>query len=74
MQLTAFSPIPLTLGSKESGFGGKNESIDHIKGNEGEAWHIVITLEEKDVLFHVAETTKVLLLSGIFFIILISFI
>jgi len=71
-QLVAFSPIQLTMGSAEYGFGGKNESIDQIKGNEGEAWHIVITLDENIAKIDAIKTTKILLITGIFFIILIS--
>jgi two-component sensor histidine kinase/HAMP domain-containing protein len=70
--LVAFAPIPLTLGTAESGFGGKNESNDHIEGNEGEAWHIVITLDENTAKIDASETTKILLIAGIFFIILIA--
>jgi two-component sensor histidine kinase/HAMP domain-containing protein len=71
-ELVAFSPIPLTLGSAESGFGGKNESVDHIKGNEGEAWHIVITLDENIAKIDAIKTTNIILIAGTLFIILIS--
>jgi hypothetical protein len=36
-QLVAFAPIGVTTGSDQFAFGGKQESIDHIKGNKGEA-------------------------------------
>lgn len=42
--IVAYSSIPITMGSKQVSFGGSRDSIDHIKGNEGDAWHIVITL------------------------------
>ena len=73
-ELIAFSPIPLTLGSDEYGFGGKHESIDHIKGNEGEEWHVVISLDEKIAIADADRTTRVLIIAGISFILLASFI
>ncbi len=41
----AFTPIPITKNSSEYGFGGSYQSIDHIQGNVGESWYILI--EEK---------------------------
>jgi len=49
-QLVAFSPIPITMGSTQFGFGGSKESIDHIKGNKGEGWHAVIFLNQDKTL------------------------
>lgn len=50
MHLVTYAPVPLTLGSKKYGFGGKKESIDQLKGNLGEAWHTIIVREKSDVL------------------------
>ncbi len=50
MHLVSYAPVPLTLGSKKYGFGGKKESIDQLKGNLGEAWHTLIVREKSDVL------------------------
>lgn len=44
--LTAFSPVTITQGTKKIGFGGSKASIDHLKGNKGESWHIVISLSK----------------------------
>ncbi|MCP4287097.1 MAG: HAMP domain-containing protein [Gammaproteobacteria bacterium] len=44
------------MGSTQYGFGGSFESIDHIKGNTGEGWNIVIIREAKEVLSPIAET------------------
>ena len=49
-QLVAFYPIRITMRSEKYGFGGRQESIDHIKGNKGEAWHIVISFPEEEAV------------------------
>lgn len=49
--LTAYAPISITSGSAEYGFGGKGESIDHIMGNRGELWYVLISQELKEALF-----------------------
>lgn len=71
-EFVAFSPISITMGSEKFGFGGNYESIDHIKGNEGEGWHIVITLDEEIVLKEVYKTIRLLIMMGIVFTIMTS--
>ncbi len=73
-QLVAFSPIRITMGSKEIGFGGSEESIDHIKGNKGEGWHIVISLSEEKASETVHDTTLIIIIIGIIFTILTAFV
>lgn len=73
-KLVAYSPILQTLGSEKYSFGGKYQSIDQIKGNTGEAWHIVISLA-KDTAIEIAhETTRLIVLVGVIFAVLISLI
>jgi len=69
-QLVAFFPIRITMGSKKFGFGGSEESIDHIKGNKGEGWHIVISLSEEKANEIVHDTTLIIIIIGIIFTIL----
>nr|WP_320192663.1 PAS-domain containing protein [uncultured Desulfobacter sp.] len=71
-QLISFSPITATLGSEEMGFGGSHDSIDHIKGNQGEAWHVVITLPESSALAEVHNTTRLIFFAGAAFTILVA--
>ncbi|MCI5144882.1 MAG: HAMP domain-containing protein [Candidatus Electrothrix sp. AR3] len=66
-QLVAFAAVPTTLGSKKIGFGGSKASIDHIRGNQGEAWHVVISLEEEKSLEAAHETTWIIIFAGIIF-------
>jgi two-component sensor histidine kinase/HAMP domain-containing protein len=73
-KLMAFSPIGHTMGSEKFGFGGSYASPDHIKGNEGEGWHIVISLDEEFALKEADETTRLLIMIGIIFTVVTSFI
>jgi two-component sensor histidine kinase/HAMP domain-containing protein len=72
--LVASFLIPLTRGSEKFGFGGSYESIDHIKGNQGEAWHIVITLDRDIALKEADKTNQLLIIVGIIFIVMASII
>lgn len=66
-QLVAYSPVPMTLGSEGYGFGGKQGSVDHIKGNKGEAWHIVISLDKEKAIESTHKVTQVIIIVGIIF-------
>lgn len=63
--IVAYSIIPLTSGSNQFGFGGKSSSIDQLKGNEGEAWHIVLTDEARSSGETAEIAIKTILLSSI---------
>ena len=65
--LVAYSPVSITTGSKEFGFGGSRESLDHIKGNRGEIWHIVLSVSEEFVIAATHETTTLIVVVGIIF-------
>ncbi len=73
-QLVAYSPIQITKGSQQIGFGGSQESIDHIKGNKGEAWHVIVSRPEKKVVESGSKTTSIIIIFGIIFTILTSMI
>ncbi len=75
--LTAYAPVPITMGSRHYSFGGKFESIDHIKGNIGEGWHVVITRDVEEILQTISNTIFFILFSGggfVFFAALLSWI
>ncbi|MCK5002753.1 MAG: diguanylate cyclase [Gammaproteobacteria bacterium] len=42
-QLVAYAPIKLTGGSVQYGFGGSYKTIDHIYGNTGEHWNVLLS-------------------------------
>jgi diguanylate cyclase (GGDEF)-like protein len=69
-QLVAYFPIPITMGSEQFGFGGKQESIDHIKGNKGEAWSVVVSRSESEISETAHKTTIVIVFVGMIFTLL----
>jgi len=54
--LAAYAPVPMTVDSSQYGFGGSAQSIDHIKGNLGEGWDVVVVSEVEDILGATVET------------------
>ena len=66
-QFMAFSPVAITMGSELIGFGGSAESIDHIKGNSGESWHVLITRNKEEALAATHQTTATIIVVGIIF-------
>ena len=68
VQLYAFAPIEITFGSEEYGFGGINESVDHLKGNTGEAWLVVITNDIKASSKSELESFRFIIIFGFLFI------
>ncbi|MCI5167397.1 MAG: PAS domain S-box protein [Candidatus Electrothrix sp. GM3_4] len=73
-QLVAFSPVTVTQGSEKIGFGGSKVSIDHLKGNKGESWHIIISLSKKKALAASHKATLVMLLCGVIFTLFTAFV
>jgi len=73
-QLIAISPIQITMGSREIGFGGSKESIDHIKGNTGEGWHTIILVPEEKAIEVAHKTTRLIIFAGVIFIFLVTII
>jgi HAMP domain-containing protein len=67
-QLVAYTPISSTMGTEKFSFGGKQKSIDHIKGNKGEGWHVVLTLDQEVAAKIAHETTNAIIFYGLFFI------
>ncbi len=74
-QLIATTPIAITKGSDTYGFGGSYKSMDHIKGNTGEAWHVLISVGQELVYHEAHVTTRALVYLGLIllvFVLLIS--
>ncbi|MCI5139201.1 MAG: PAS domain S-box protein, partial [Candidatus Electrothrix sp. AR1] len=69
-QLVAFSLVTVTQGSEKIGFGGSKASIDHLKGNKGESWHIIISLSKKMALAASHKATLNILFFGAIFTLL----
>ena len=71
-ELIAITPLKITMGSEKYGFGGSYESIDHIKGNAGEGWHIAVFLDENELNIITSRATRTLIITGILFTLVIS--
>ena len=69
-ELVAIAPVQITINTYTYRFGGRQASIDHNKGNEGEWWSIVLTKDESLALKDVNTTNSVLFLLGIVFILI----
>ncbi|PLA73772.1 hypothetical protein CYQ88_09570 [Hydrogenovibrio sp. SC-1] len=72
--LMAVAPVSTTMGTRSIGFGGKKESVDHLKGNQGEGWHIVVSISEDKLLSETEDTTQLILIVGVIFTIASSLI
>ncbi len=63
-RLTAYAPVAITLGSDAYGFGGSYESVDHIKGNEGEFWALVFSQDMGEILGEYRGIQRWIIVSG----------
>ncbi len=70
--LSACSIVGITTGSESYGFGGKTESIDQLKGNRGESWSVVVSMQEQDAMLFAQQMTHTLIISGLIIILLAS--
>lgn len=67
--IIGISPVEITMGSEEIGFGGNYGSIDHTDGNNSDPWHIIISIAEKEALSDQGILLLILIGMGIIFII-----
>ncbi|MFC1592052.1 HAMP domain-containing protein [Thermodesulfobacteriota bacterium] len=72
--LTSYAPVRTTGGSDKYGFGGSYESIDHIQGNIGEGWFVVLEKEVRDVLAPLFAITRWIVGIGMVFIVVMAFV
>ncbi len=72
--VVAYSPVKLSMDRKDIVFGGKKRSIDHLLGNDGEIWHIVIQKDRDEILDKVWFDIKNLINIGLGFIVLLAFV
>ncbi len=67
--LSSLAPVHLTKGSPQYGFGGSYKSIDHIQGNKGEGWYILVEQNVKETLVPLISMTKSIIVTEIIFVI-----
>ena len=70
--LSSFAPVHLTKGSPQYGFGGSYKSTDHIQGNKGEGWYVLVQRNVKDVLLPLVSITGWIASVGMLFTFLMA--
>jgi PAS domain S-box-containing protein len=68
------SPISITMGTDNINFGGSYESIDHIKGNKGENWQVLLLVNEEEVLKDFNQVNIMFIYTGLIFTIITALI
>ena len=63
--LVACTPVPVTIETGTSGFGGKGQSVDQLKGNIDETWSILLSEDRDLALASARETAKTLIVIGL---------
>ena len=63
--IVAYAPVNLTLNSSSISFGSKPSDEDHIKGNQDEAWHIVIRYSKDAAMESSKELNKMIIYIGV---------
>lgn len=71
-RLIAYAPIGLTQGSVQYGFGGNYKAIDHIYGNTGESWYVLVSQDMTSIAASTTESVHWLLQIGLIFVIAIG--
>ena len=72
--IVAYAPVKLSINTEDIVFGGKKRSIDHLLGNDGEIWHIVIQKDRDEIINRVWLDMKNLINIGLGFIFLLAFV
>ncbi len=57
-KIVAYSPVKISLKYDNIIFGGTKSSIDHILGNDGELWHVVIEEDKAKIFNDAIDDTK----------------
>lgn len=70
--LTAYAAITMANGEGVYGFGGTADSIDHLMGNRGELWFVVISQSLEEAIAESYERTREIALTGVILIALMG--
>lgn len=71
-KLIVMTPVELTRGSDRVGFGGSYKSKDHIQGNVGEGWFVVMHHNLSDLMFVATKYMNQLLIVGLIIALLMA--
>lgn len=70
--LAAYAPMRIENREGEYGFGGTADSLDHLMGNRGELWFVVISQSLEEAIAQSYERTREIALTGIILIALMG--
>ena len=71
-QIISYAPVSNSKVSEQYAFGGKHKSIDHIKGNLGEEWFVILSRDVQEATAASETLTKRILLIGLVFTLIIA--
>ena len=71
-QIISYAPVPITISSALYGFGGISNSVDQLKGNLGEGWFVVLSLDIQETVATSETLTKEIILIGIVFTLIMA--
>jgi diguanylate cyclase (GGDEF)-like protein len=71
-RLISHAPLKITLGSAQYGFGGSYKTIDHIYGNTGEHWNVVLSRSMSSINALSLESSRWLFQIGLLFVAMIG--
>jgi signal transduction histidine kinase len=73
MKLVSYAPIRLSLNDKNIVFGGKIKSIDHLRGNDGEIWNVLVGEDMEKIFAKSQKNVYMIIYIGIFFMVVFVF-
>lgn len=71
-QIISYAPVSILNGSEQYAFGGKHTSADHIKGNLGEGWFVILSRDVQEAVAASEKLAKKILLTGLVFTLIIA--
>jgi len=70
MKLVSYTPVRLSLNDKNIVFGGKAKSIDHLRGNDGEIWNVLVGEDMKKIFAKSQRNIYIMIYIGLFFMVI----
>ncbi len=70
--IVSYAPIKISLRDTDIVFGGKKSSIDHLLGNDGEIWHIVIKIDKNRIFNFILNDLRRIINIALGFILFLS--
>ncbi len=71
-KLIVMTPVELTKGSNQIGFGGSYKSIDHIQGNVGEGWFVIMRYNLSDLILTATKNMNQIFIVSLIFSLLMA--